>query len=103
MASVEGVLLHVESISEEVTDTLWGLRACGPVFGGPMDPPDCPWDSDVCHYPTLMPNTRIFDCSQENQILKSPALQLLLSSRGLISDNVFKSELPGGSHRITMI
>jgi len=79
MANIERET-HVESISIGVTDSPWDYEPLDLSLVVPMDPPNHPWDCNVREYPTVMTNTRIFDCSQENQVCQPPTLYLLLGS-----------------------
>lgn len=68
---------YVESIIAGVTDSPWDHKPLDSSLVVPMDPPSHSWDSKVHEDPTM---TRIFDCSQENQVRKPPTLHLLLGS-----------------------
>lgn len=69
---------YVESIAAGVTDNPWDDNPLDSSLVVPMDPPNHPWDCRVRDYPTTMGNTRIFDCSQENQVRKPTTPHLLL-------------------------
>lgn len=65
---------QVESISVEVTDMPWDYRPLDPSLIVPASPPDhasnCNHQTDV--YPNEVTYTRMFDCSQRNQVYKNP-------------------------------
>lgn len=69
---------YVEGITAGITDNPWDHKPLDSSLVVPMDPPSHSWDSKhVREYPTM---TRIFDCSQDNQVRKPPTLHLLLGS-----------------------
>lgn len=80
MAKAE-MATHVQNITVGVTDNPWDYPPIDASLVVPINPPNHPWNCEPGEYPMTIINTRLFDCSQDNQVRVLLTLFLLLDSK----------------------